>query len=257
VRMVYSTLDALEIARRNPDRAVVFLGVGFETTVPTVAAALLQAEAESLGNFHVHSVHKLTPPATRAILDGGQVRLDGILGPGHVTTIMGAQGWEFLPQEYGIPCAVAGFEPLDILSAVSLLVEMVESGDPRVKNAYERGVTRQGNLVAQDMIARVFEVTAANWRGFGSIANSGLSLRSAFAHRDAALVFGEHLAQAVDESEISEPKGCQCGQVLRGEVEPPECPLFGKTCTPRSPIGPCMVSNEGACAAHYRYGATL
>ena len=257
VRMVYSTLDALAIARRNPERAVVFLGVGFETTVPTVAAALLQAESEGLANFYVHSVHKLTPPATRAILDGGQVQLQGIIGPGHVTAIIGAQSWEFLPQDYGLPCAVAGFEPLDILHAIVMLVEMVEGGEPAVGNAYERGVSAQGNRVAQEMVSRVFEIGAANWRGFGPIPASGLAIRPAFAHRDAALVFAEHLTQAVDPSAISEPKGCRCGEILRGELEPSACPLFGQACTPRRPVGPCMVSSEGACAAYHRYGAAI
>jgi hydrogenase expression/formation protein HypD len=229
--------------------------VGFETTAPTVAAALLQAEAEGLPNFYLYSVHKLTPPATRAILDGGRVKLDGILGPGHVTAIIGADGWQFLPHDYGIPCAVAGFEPLDILLAVSMLVDMVEEGAPAVGNAYERGVNAQGNQVAQGVLSRVFEIAPARWRGLGSIPDSGLAIAPEYAHRDAATRYAEQTEVAEDAGSPEERRGCRCGEVLRGELEPVECPLFRRVCTPRSPVGPCMVSNEGACAAYYRYGA--
>ena len=254
VRIVYSTLDALQIARQNPDRCVVFLGVGFETTAPTVAAAILQAEAESISNFCVFSVHKLTPPATRAILDGGEVRLDGVIGPGHVTTIIGADAWGFLPDEYGLPCAIAGFEPLDILRAVAMLVEMNETGQPTVGNAYERSVKAEGNHVALEMMDRVFNVDTADWRGFGPIPDSGLVVRAEYAHRDAARLFSAEIARVAGEDAVTEPKGCRCGEVLRGVLEPPECPLFRRACSPRTPIGPCMVSAEGACAAYYRYG---
>jgi hydrogenase expression/formation protein HypD len=250
VRIVYSTLDALDIARRNPARAVVFLAIGFETTAPTTAAALLQAEAEGLPNFYVLCLHKLTPPATRAILDAGEVRLDGVLGPGHVTTIIGAAAWQFLPDDYGISCAVAGFEPLDILRGVGALIELFEGGQPAVRNAYGRSVRTQGNRVALEMMDRVFRVSAADWRGFGSLPKSGLLLRDAYAHRDAARVF------TVDVPHAAEPKGCRCGEVLRGVMAPTECPLFRTACSPRTPIGPCMVSSEGACAAYYAYGGT-
>lgn len=249
VRVVYSTLDALDIARQNPDRPVVFLGVGFETTAPTVAAAVLQAEAQNIPNFYVLSVHKLTPPATRAILHAGEVRLDGVIGPGHVTTIIGADAWRFLPDDHSVPCAIAGFEPLDVLRAVAMLVEMSEQGRPAIGNAYGRSVKAEGNLIAQEMMERVFEVGAADWRGFGSIPDSGLILRSEYAHRDAARVF------PMDVDPIPEPKGCRCGEVLRGVLEPPECALYRRVCSPRTPVGPCMVSAEGACAAYYRYGA--
>ncbi len=248
VRMVYSTLDALQIARDNPDRPVVFLGVGFETTAPTIAAAILQAQAENLENFFVLSLHKLTPPATRAILDAGELALQGIIGPGHVTTIIGADAWAFLPAEYGIPVAVAGFEPLDILRAIAELVEMVEEGRPAVSNAYARSVTPQGNRAALEVMDRVFEVAAADWRGLGFLPASGLRLRPEFARFDAALRFD------VDPGPTREHRGCRCGDVLRGTVLPPECPLFGTACTPARPIGPCMVSAEGACAAYYRFG---
>jgi hydrogenase expression/formation protein HypD len=248
VRIVYSALDALAMARQNPQRPVVFLGVGFETTAPTIAAAILQAEAEGLENFSVLSLHKLTPPATRAILDAGDVALDGVIGPGHVTTIIGADAWQFLPQEYAVPVAVAGFEPLDILRAVSELVEMAETGRPAVSNSYARSVTRQGNPTALAVMERVFETAAATWRGLGPVPASGLAIRPAFAGFDAGCLF------QVDPGPTREHRGCLCGDVLRGTVLPPECPLFGRACTPARPIGPCMVSAEGACAAYYQFG---
>lgn len=247
VRMVYSPLDALEIARRNPQRHVVFLGVGFETTSPGIAAALMQAEAEGTPNFSLLSLHKLTPPAMRAILDAGEVALDGVIGPGHVSAITGSAAWEFLPREYAIPCAVAGFEPLDILSAIGALVRAVVAGEPAVINTYARGVRLEGNPVAQHLLAQVFEVEPADWRGFGIIPGSGLALREAFAHRDAARLFPIVVTHA------PEPPGCRCGDVLRGVIAPTDCPLFRRVCSPRHPIGPCMVSAEGACAAYFQY----
>jgi hydrogenase expression/formation protein HypD len=251
VRIVYSTLDALKIARENPTRPVVFLGVGFETTAPTVAAAILQAKAEGLGNFSVLSLHKLTPPATRAILDSGEIALDGIIGPGHVTTIIGAGAWEFLPAEYNLPVAVAGFEPLDVLRAVADLVNMIEDEKAGVSNSYARSVSQQGNLTAIEVMDRAFEGSTAAWRGLGTVPASGLSIRPEFIQFDAA-----HLYQ-IDPGPTKEHKGCLCGDVLRGTVTPPECPLFGKACTPVRPIGPCMVSAEGACAAYYQYGQEI
>jgi len=250
VRIVYSTLDALRIARQNPTRSVIFLGVGFETTAPTVAASLLQAEAEGLKNYYVLSLHKLTPPATRAILDGGEVNLSGIIGPGHVTTIIGSDAWNFLASEYNIPCAVAGFESLDVLRAVAALVEMVEEGRPAVVNAYARSVRPEGNVAALEAMYSVFEIGPAEWRGLGTLPASGLHIRAEFAHRDAARVY------PVEVGPVEEPQGCRCGDILRGVLSPPDCPLFGRRCTPENPVGPCMVSAEGACAAYYRYGAS-
>jgi hydrogenase expression/formation protein HypD len=248
VRVVYSTLDALQIARDNRHRAVIFLGVGFETTAPTVAASILQAQQEGLDNYFVLSLHKLTPPAMRAILDAGEVRLEGIIGPGHVTTVVGCQAWRFLPQEYGIGCAVAGFEPLDILQSLADLVAMREAGRPDVMNAYARCVRPEGNRRAQQMMEEVFEVAPAAWRGLGELPDSGLVMRSSYSDHDAARNF------AVEVKTVSRPTGCRCGEVLRGTVTPPQCPLFRRVCTPQRPIGPCMVSAEGACAAYYRYG---
>ncbi|HDN79440.1 MAG TPA: hydrogenase formation protein HypD, partial [Chloroflexi bacterium] len=248
VRMVYSTLDALEIARANPGKKVVFLGVGFETTAPTVAASILQAQEEGIRNYFVLSMHKLTPPATKAILDSGEVRLDGVIGPGHVTTVIGWKAWEFLPQDYGVPCAVAGFEPLDILKAIAELVRMLEEGSPAVVNAYTRSVTAEGNLRAQEIMYRVFEVGPARWRGLGELTASGLLIREEFAEFDARRNF------QVEVKPPREHKGCRCGDILRGVAAPPDCPLFRRVCTPENPMGPCMVSSEGACAAYFAYG---
>jgi hydrogenase expression/formation protein HypD len=204
-----------------------------------------------LENFAVLSLHKLTPPATRAILDDGEVALSGIIGPGHVTTIIGSDAWAFLPADYGVPVAIAGFEPLDILRAVADLVDMVEDGHPAVANTYARSVTPPGNPAALGVIDRVFEVSAADWRGLGVVPASGLSIRPEFAQFDAALRF------EVDPGPTREHRGCLCGDVLRGTITPPQCPLFDRTCTPARPIGPCMVSAEGACAAYYQFGRDL
>lgn len=251
VRIVYSGLDALSMAHQHPTRPVVFLGVGFETTIPTVSATILEAEARELPNFSVLSMHKLTPPATRAILDAGEVALDGIIGPGHVTTIIGADAWAFLPTEYGIPVAIAGFEPLDILRAVASLVDMIEAGEAAVVNSYARSVTSRGNVTAREIMEQVFEVCPADWRGLGSVPASGLSIRPQFSHHDAGRAF------EVDPGPVREHPGCRCGDVLRGTVIPPECPLFDRACTPVHPIGPCMVSAEGACAAYYQFAREL
>ncbi len=247
VRIVYSPLDALEIARQYPQQEVVFLGVGFETTAPGIAAALLQAEAETLPNFSLLSLHKLTPPAMGAILDAGEVALDGIIGPGHVSAVIGSDAWDFLPREYAMPCASAGFEPLDILSAIHALTEAVVAGKPAVINTYARGVRPAGNPVAQQLLAQVFEIGPADWRGFGEIPGSGLALRATFARRNAARRF------PIDVMPAPEPPGCRCGDVLRGAIAPPECALFRRVCSPRTPVGPCMVSAEGACAAYFQY----
>jgi hydrogenase expression/formation protein HypD len=251
VRVVYSALDALQTARQNPGRPVVFLGVGFEATAPTVAAALLQAKAEGVQNFHVLSLHKLTPPATRAILDAGEVALQGIIGPGHVTTIVGARAWEFLPEEYGIPVAVAGFEPLDILAAVAELVDMAEDGRPAVSNSYSRSVRSEGNATARAIMEQVFQPAAAGWRGLGLLPGSGLALRPEFASLDAAAFLSADPGPAVEHS------GCLCGQVLRGLALPTQCKHFGSACTPQRPIGACMVSAEGACAAYFQFAGEV
>jgi hydrogenase expression/formation protein HypD len=247
VRIVYSPLDAVALARCHPDRRVVFLGVGFETTAPGVAASVLQAEQEGLKNYFVLSLHKYTPPAVRALLDSGEIDLSGILGPGHVTTIIGTDAWRFLPECYGIPIAVAGFEPLDILQAVSLLVGQINEGRPRVANAYGRSLHPEGNPAALAVLSRVFEPCDAEWRGLGTIPASGMGFKEAYAAFDAARAFPPV------ERRSEEPPGCRCGEILRGVLAPTGCPLFERACTPESPVGPCMVSGEGACAAYHRF----
>jgi hydrogenase expression/formation protein HypD len=248
VRMVYSPLDALQMARAHADQSVIFLGVGFETTAPGIAASILQAEQEGIENYYLLSMHKLTPPATRAILDAGEVRLDGIIGPGHVTTVIGARAWEFLPRGYGMPCVVAGFQPLDILQGVAMLVDQLEEGRAEVGIAYRRSVRPEGNPRALELMYRVFEVCEAPWRGMGVVPRSGLRLRAEYKRFDAEEVFD------FDPGPTEEPKGCRCGDVLRGVITPLDCPLFGQGCVPERPLGPCMVSAEGACAAYYHYG---
>lgn len=250
VRIVYSTLDALQIARENPGQAVIFLGVGFETTAPTVAGSILRAQQEGLGNYFVLSLHKCTPPAMRAILDAGEVRLEGIIGPGHVTTIIGAEAWDFLPRDYGIGCAVAGFELLDIVQAVAELVAMHEKGEPIVANVYRRSVRTKGNRRAQEMMEEVFETRPGPWRGLGELPDSALIIRSRYTDYDASRAFPVQVETA------PRPSGCRCGQVLRGVLIPTGCPLFRRACTPQTPIGPCMVSAEGACAAYYHYAGS-
>lgn len=247
VHVVYSTLDALQIAERNPERPVVFLGIGFETTAPTIAASVMQAEVESISNYYVLPMHKLTPPATKAILDAGESRLDGIIGPGHVTTVIGSQAWEFLPRDYGLSCVIAGFEPLDVLQGIYTLVDRIESGKPGVDNVYSRSVRPEGNQVALEYMHNVFEVCDADWRGIGRVPASGLKLRERHRGFDAR----EHFQ--VDPGPPVEPKGCLCGDVIRGVKTPPECKLYRKVCTPHHPVGPCMVSSEGTCAAYYLY----
>ncbi len=250
VRVIYSSLDALDLARRNPERTVILLGVGFETTTPTVAAALVQAATEGLTNFRVYALHKLTPPATAAILQAGEVALDGILAPGHVSTIIGADAWQFVPQQFGLPVTVAGFEPLDILQAIADLVEQHEAGRAAVHNLYPRVVRPGGNPTALALMARVFTPAVADWRGLGEVPASGLVLAEEFRRFDAWPLLVEH---GLDRIQAREPASCRCGDVLRGAVAPPQCPLFGRVCTPERPIGPCMVSSEGSCAAYYRY----
>ena len=248
VHIVYSTLDALQIARNNPDRPIIFLGIGFETTAPTIAASILQAEAQEIDNYFVFVLHKLTPPVTVALLALGEVKFDGIIGPGHVSTIIGSQTWEALPREHHMPCVISGFEPLDILQCIAMLVAQVERGEAQVEIAYRRSVRPEGNRTALALMERVFESCDANWRGIGVVPNSGLRLRPEYERFDVERVF------AVEPGPTEEPKGCACGEILRGIKSPPECPLFGEACTPVHPVGPCMVSAEGACAAYYRYG---
>jgi hydrogenase expression/formation protein HypD len=248
VRMVYSALDALGMARDNPDKSVVFLGIGFETTAPTIAASILQAQEQKIKNYHVFSMHKLTPLVVKAVLDAGEVKIGGIVCPGHVSVITGSQAWEFVAKDYGIPCVVSGFEPLDILQCVAMLVDQVEGGRSEVEIAYSRGVCHEGNVEAQKLMHRVFQPSPAEWRGIGRVPGSGLKLRDKYSQFDAERVF------QIEPGESYEPEGCICGEVLRGVRTPHDCALFDGVCTPQSPVGPCMVSSEGTCAAYYLYG---
>jgi hydrogenase expression/formation protein HypD len=247
IRVVYSTFDALEIARKNPAQKVVFLGVGFETTAPTIAAAILSAAQTQLKNFSVISAHKLVPPALEALTAAKDVRVDGFILPGHVSVITGLDAYRPFFNRHRIPCVVAGFEPADILQAIFMLVEMLEAGRPALENAYTRAVTVEGNLKAQKIMAEIFEVDDACWRGIGVIAASGLKIRAPYAAYDARQLFNVQVPEA------KTPPGCVCGQILTGTRTPPECALYKKVCTPMDPVGPCMVSSEGTCAAYYKY----
>ena len=248
IRIVYSTQDALQIARENPNKSVIFIGVGFETTAPTIAAAILQAKAEKINNFHVLCLLKLCPPIMKALLDLGELKIDGIVCPGHVSAIIGSRPYEFIPRDHGVACVVSGFEPLDILLAVEMLVQQIEEGKPLVEIAYRRGVKPEGNTRALELLDSVFQVDGADWRGIGIVPASGLKLNGEYCHFDAGQAFPVILEP------IKEAKGCICGSILRGVQTPRDCKLFRKVCSPDHPVGPCMVSSEGACAAYYSYG---
>ena len=248
VRVVYSPLDALALAQREPGRHVVFAGVGFETTIPTVGAAVLRAEAAGIENFSVLALFKTVPAALRAVLSDPGHCIHGFLLPGHVSAIIGLEPYAFAAQEYGVPCVVAGFEPLDILRGLNLLLEQSARKSAEVANEYDRSVKPQGNPRAREVIRQVFEPCDAVWRAVGNIPASGLGLRPAYARFDALRRFDIPYVPA------PEPEGCLCGQVLMGKARPSDCGLFGKACTPADAVGPCMVSSEGACAAWYKYG---
>jgi len=248
VRIVYSPLDALEIARVNPTKRVVFFAVGFETTVPAVALAIIEANKLGIGNFFVLCGHKLIPPAMMALATDPEIKINGFICPGHVSAIIGSAAYEEIVRLSGIPCVVAGFEPLDILQSILMLVRQVVKSRAEVENQYSRVVTREGNVPGMKCIYEVFEVGDAEWRGLGIIPRSGLRLRPEYARFDAR----QFLSLPVV-AEHSGTTGCECGSILKGVKSPLECRLFGKRCTPEHPLGPCMVSSEGACAAEYRY----
>ncbi len=251
IRVVYSPLDALDIAREQPEHRVVFYGVGFETTAPAIAATIVAAKSEGLDNFRVLSLHKLIPPAMAALLADEELNLDGFLCPGHVSVIIGAKAYEFISGRYNKLAVISGFEPVDILEAILMLIKQHEAGEARVDIQYKRAVSYEGNLKAQEIMGRVFEVADSRWRGLGVIAGSGLKIRPEWAKFDAAEYYDIELP------ELPEPKGCICGRVLKGVSKPPECVLFGEACTPDVPVGPCMVSSEGSCAAYYKYQGDL
>ena len=249
IRMVYSPLDALKSARQNPDQHVVFMAIGFETTAPSTAMTLLRAESEGLRNFSVFCNHVTIIPAIKAILDSPDLRLDGFLGPGHVSTVIGCRPYEFIPRDYGKPLVVAGFEPLDILQSIYMLMVQLSQGRAEVENQYTRVVPWDGNLVALKAINDTMQLRPYfEWRGLGFISHSALALRDRFADFDAERIFD------LPGVRVADPKACQCGEVLKGVLKPWECKVFGTACTPETPIGTCMVSPEGACAAYYNFG---
>ncbi len=249
IRMVYSPLDALRIARENPDAEVVFMGIGFETTAPSTAMTVLRAAAEGIENFSVFCNHVTIIPAIRAILDSPDLRLDGFIGPGHVSTVIGCRPYDFIPKQYGKPLVCAGFEPLDILQSVHMLLGQLAEGRCEVENQYARVVPWDGNPLALRAIDQVMTLRPYfEWRGLGFISHSALRIRPEFAHFDAEWRF------RVPGVRVADPKACQCGEVLKGVLKPWECKVFGTACTPETPIGTCMVSSEGACAAYYNYG---
>ena len=249
VRMVYSPLDALRIARANPEREVVFFAIGFETTAPSTALTLKRAKAEGISNFSCMCSHVTIVPPLRALLDSPDLRLDGFIGPGHVATVVGARPFEFIPREYGKPIVVSGFEPLDLLQSVHQVLTQLRDGRCVVENQYARVVPYDGNPRALEVMAEVFELRPHfEWRGLGFISQSALRLSDAFRDLDAEVRFD------VPGVRVADPKACQCGEVLKGVIKPWECKVFGTACTPDHAIGTCMVSPEGACAAYYNYG---
>ena len=246
VEVVYSPVDAVKLAEENPDREIVFLGVGFETTAPGTAAAVLTAKEKGVKNFSLFSMLKTVEPALRALIASEGFNVQGFLCPGHVATIIGEEGFRFLPRDYALPAVISGFEPEDILSSVYLLARQLAEGKSLVQNEYRRAVAPQGNPLARAMMDRCFTPRRDLWRGLGAIEASGLALREAFSDYDAEKKFGVEYAAA-------RPTACRCGEVITGKLSPAQCPLFGRRCTPEDPVGPCMVSSEGACAAHYKY----
>jgi hydrogenase expression/formation protein HypD len=246
IRIIYSVLESLEIARMNPEKKVIFLGIGFETTAPATAAAIIKAKQEKIYNFSVLSAHKVMPPVMKALVEEG-VKIDGFIAPGHVSAITGISIYNELASVYGLGVVVSGFEPVDIMLSVLMLASQIESGKPEVEVQYHRVVNKDGNKIAQNILNEVFEYRDDQWRGLGLIPASGLTITNDFSAFDAEKQF------FVEVPESTEPKGCICGQILRGLKTPVDCPLFAKKCTPTDPVGACMVSGEGTCATYFKY----
>ncbi|MDL2285352.1 hydrogenase formation protein HypD [Desulfovibrio sp. OttesenSCG-928-F07] len=247
IEVVYSAHDALSLAEKMPNKNVVFLGVGFETTAPTVAATVQMAKAKGVKNFSVLSFHKLVPPALKVLLDGEDSGIDAFLLPGHVSTILGIHPYEFVATKYNVPSVIGGFDPADILQSLLLMIDMRMAGKAAIVNQYSRAVADAGNPKARRIMEEVFEVADSHWRGIGLVPQSGLVMRKEYEAFDAWKVFDLTLP------DVPLLKGCKCGSVLKGQITPPQCPLFGKACTPAKPVGPCMVSTEGSCAAYFKY----
>lgn len=250
VTIVYSSLDCLKIAQRHPDKKVVFFSAGFETTAPSVAATVYEAERQGVDNFFLFSVHKLVPPALEMLLTAEEVRIDGLLLPGHVCTVIGTEPYRFIPERHGVPCVVAGFGADDIFATIVMLLKQLSEGSSSVQVQYGSVVRPEGNPKARAFMDEYFEHCDSLWRGIGVIKGSGLRVREQWRHRDAERVM------PIEVPEVAEPRGCLCGLVLRGLKAPTECPLFGRACTPERPVGACMVSTEGSCAAYYKYGGS-
>ena len=248
IRVVYSTMDAVALAEANPAREVVFFGIGFETTSPTIAAAILRAEKKGLPNFSVVGAQKMIPQAIRALLTNDEIGINGFICPGHVSSMIGSRPYEFIAEEYGIPAVVIGFEPVDILQGILMLVKQIEKDEAMVEIQYKRGVKPEGNRHAMGILFQVFETSEGLWRGIGAIPGTGLKMREGYIRFDAVAKFGVNI------TDDREHPDCSCGQVLRGVISPEECGLFGKECVPEHPVGPCMVSVEGTCSAYYKYG---
>ncbi|MDD2679449.1 MAG: hydrogenase formation protein HypD [Candidatus Omnitrophica bacterium] len=249
VRVVYSPLDALSIARANPDKNVVFLAVGFETTAPTIALSILEAQKEKLNNLFFLSSLKLIPAAMRYLLLDKRLKIDGFLCPGHVSAVIGTKDYTFIPKKYKIPCCIAGFEPVDILEGIAMIIEQLAAGNACVANQYTRVVAKTGNRKAREIIRRVFKRDDSEWRGLGIIPQSGLKLKNEFSGFDASRIF----RVANMQNKAKPAKQCRCPDVLKGLIAPPDCPLFAQRCRPDKPLGPCMVSSEGACNAYYKF----
>ncbi len=247
IQVIYSPLEAVELAAQNPEKWVVLAGVGFETTAPAQAIALKEAQKRGLRNFLFFSSLRLMPPALRALLSDPKTRLDGLILPGHVSTVIGARPYEFIPREFGLPGVITGFSPQDILEGIHLLLQMITGGRAAIEIQYQRVVRPEGNPWGQKVMEEVFEPVSGRWRGLGEIPGSKLGLREEFRDFEAESRLGLKVEP------LAENPACRCGQILRGQLTPPECPLFGKACTPESPFGPCMVSSEGACAAYFRF----
>lgn len=249
IRMVYSPLDSLQIARENPDKEIVFFALGFETTAPSTAFTILQAASAKIHNFSMFSNHVLVIPALEALLDNPDLQLDGFIGPGHVSMVIGTEPYQFISQQYHKPIVVSGFEPLDIFQSIWMLLQQLVENRCEVENQYNRIVEKEGNKIAIEAINEVFAVRENfDWRGLGEIPNSGLKIRTKYAQFDAELKF------TIPNLKVADHKACKCGEILKGVLKPWECKVFGTACTPETPIGTCMVSSEGACAAYYKYG---